>query len=245
MSAFDREVEGNPLLTGVTDTPYRGEEGVERMEEHGDFVVAVSQGRMRGRASGAEIRQPVVQLGRFRNGKCVWWRTFRRVDEALDAMKSLDRRVRSQPRSRQAAPAAIADRDLDRLLALTAPEVEWESFFGLGEGGAYRGHGAMPQYLRDIDKAFEVLRPEARDLLESGTWSSASARSTTGARAVVSKPTRRLAGCSGFATERCCASAPSGIRSRRSRRWACRPSPRRPNWADVAPGDQGGTCSLL
>ena len=39
---------------------------------------------------------------------------------------------------------AIAQSDLAGLLDLTDPQVEWQSFFAIGERGVYRGHEAMP-----------------------------------------------------------------------------------------------------
>ena len=103
MDVLDRNVEFSPVLAGVTDSPYRGEEGVrkflaatdeafelfhlhcERIEDHGDFVLAVNEVHARGKASGAAIRQPLVQIGEFRDGKCVWFRSFRTQEEALEA----------------------------------------------------------------------------------------------------------------------------------------------------------------
>jgi ketosteroid isomerase-like protein len=56
---------------------------------------------------------------------------------------------------------AVTRRDLSALVALTHPQVEWRSFFALGEeGGVYRGHGAIEQYLRDLSDAWEIVRPE-------------------------------------------------------------------------------------
>ena len=63
--------------------------------------------------------------------------------------------------------AAVGERDLADLLDLTDPQIEWHSFFAIGEG-VYRGHDAMPHYMRDLDEAFEWLRPEASDLLDVG-----------------------------------------------------------------------------
>ena len=51
---------------------------------------------------------------------------------------------------------AVSRRDADALVALAQPEVEWWSFFALGEGGAYRGHDGTRQYMRDLEDAFEV-----------------------------------------------------------------------------------------
>ena len=38
---------------------------------------------------------------------------------------------------------AIAEFDFSRVIALTDPDLEWQSFFALGEEGVYRGHDAM------------------------------------------------------------------------------------------------------
>ena len=104
MDTLGRSVEFRPLVAGVTDTAYRGEEGVrnffaatdesfeqfelhcERIEDHGDFVLAVNEVRARGKASGVEIRQPLVQIAEFRDGKCVWFQSFRTPAEALEAV---------------------------------------------------------------------------------------------------------------------------------------------------------------
>jgi ketosteroid isomerase-like protein len=104
MDVLDSSVEFSPVLAGVTDTPYRGEEGVrefldatdesfelfhlhcERVEDHGDFVLAVNEVEARGRTSGAAIRQPLVQVAEFRDRKCVWFRSFRTAEEALEAV---------------------------------------------------------------------------------------------------------------------------------------------------------------
>ena len=65
--------------------------------------------------------------------------------------------------------SAVTDRDVDALLQLTDPEVQWRSFFAaLLESGEYRGHDALRQYFRDLDDAFEVIRPEPVQMLDVG-----------------------------------------------------------------------------
>jgi ketosteroid isomerase-like protein len=65
--------------------------------------------------------------------------------------------------------AAVAERDLDVLRALTHPDVVWQSFFAaLLRGGEYRGHDELARYVSDLDEAFEVLRPEAMQMIEVG-----------------------------------------------------------------------------
>lgn len=103
MAVCGPNVEFRPLLAGVTDTAYRGEDGVrqflastdeafavfrldyQRGEDHGDFVVSVNQVYARGRLSGAETTHTLVQLARFEDGRCVWWQTFRTPEEARAA----------------------------------------------------------------------------------------------------------------------------------------------------------------
>ena len=105
MDVLDRSVEFSPVLAAVTDTPYRGEEGVrkflaatdeaferfhllcERVEDHGDFVLGVNEVHARGKTSGAAIRESLVQIAEFRDGKCVWFRSVRSPEEALEAME--------------------------------------------------------------------------------------------------------------------------------------------------------------
>jgi ketosteroid isomerase-like protein len=64
---------------------------------------------------------------------------------------------------------AVARRDLQRLLELTAPDVEWRPFAtGLMEEGVYRGHDGIRRYVSDLDDAWEVLRAEVEDGLAVG-----------------------------------------------------------------------------
>ena len=56
--------------------------------------------------------------------------------------------------------AAVSRHDLGRLIELTDPDVEWHSFLAqLSEGGVYRGHAGMRQYVSDVDDAWEVFQP--------------------------------------------------------------------------------------
>ena len=58
----------------------------------------------------------------------------------------------------------LGRRQLDDLLALADPAVEWHSFFAaLGEGGVYHGHEGTRQYLSDLGDAWEVVRADIDD----------------------------------------------------------------------------------
>ena len=62
--------------------------------------------------------------------------------------------------------AALGTRDPSRLIALSDPEVEWHSFFALGEtGGVYHGHDGTRRYMRDLSDAWEIARAELDDAL--------------------------------------------------------------------------------
>ena len=64
---------------------------------------------------------------------------------------------------------AINARDEAALVGMTSPDVEWHSFFAqLGEGGLYRGHEGIRQWLRDIDDAWEVVLARIDDTVGVG-----------------------------------------------------------------------------
>jgi ketosteroid isomerase-like protein len=53
---------------------------------------------------------------------------------------------------------AVEHRDVDRLVGLTDPEVEWRSAFVSGGGGLYRGHAGIREYVNDMNDAWEIVR---------------------------------------------------------------------------------------
>jgi ketosteroid isomerase-like protein len=64
---------------------------------------------------------------------------------------------------------AVSERDVPCLIGLTDPDIEWRSFFAaLSEGGEYRGHDGMRQYVADLREAFETLRVDVSSLLDVG-----------------------------------------------------------------------------
>jgi len=65
----------------------------------------------------------------------------------------------------------VARQDLSRLLELTDPEVEWQSFMAdLGSGGTYRGHEGIHQYVQDLSEAWDLLLSEVDDTLAVGDF---------------------------------------------------------------------------
>lgn len=57
--------------------------------------------------------------------------------------------------------AALGRRDASALVALADPEVEWHSFFALGD--VYRGHEGIGRYMNDLADAWEVARADIDD----------------------------------------------------------------------------------
>ena len=68
-----------------------------------------------------------------------------------------------------AAVDAVAQMDVARLLELTDPDVEWHSFLAqLGEGGVYRGHDGIREYVKDLREAWEVFQVTVVDEIAIG-----------------------------------------------------------------------------
>jgi len=90
---------------------------------------------------------------------------------------------------------AISRRDAERLIALADPDVEWHSFFALGEGGMYRGHEGTRQYMKDLSEAWDIAARTWTMHSGSGTWRCSSVASTIAARGVAWRVSCRQAGC--------------------------------------------------
>jgi ketosteroid isomerase-like protein len=66
----------------------------------------------------------------------------------------------------------LARRDVAGLVELSDPEVRWHSFFAevtFGQGGGYRGHDGIRQYVRDLNDAWEIVRAEVDDAIGVGS----------------------------------------------------------------------------
>jgi ketosteroid isomerase-like protein len=66
--------------------------------------------------------------------------------------------------------AAFAARDIEAVLALSAPDVEFTAVTGehAGRTEPYRGHDGMRQYFRDVALLWEELRLSPREFRSSG-----------------------------------------------------------------------------
>ena len=66
--------------------------------------------------------------------------------------------------------AAFADRDLDGVLAIADPEVEFTAVTGeqVGRTEPYLGHEGMRQYFRDVAAVWEELRLKPREFRVAG-----------------------------------------------------------------------------
>ena len=66
--------------------------------------------------------------------------------------------------------AAFAARDIDAVLALAAPDIEFEAVTGehAGRTEPYRGHAGMREYFRDVAAVWEELRLTPREFRAEG-----------------------------------------------------------------------------
>jgi uncharacterized protein len=65
--------------------------------------------------------------------------------------------------------AALSTGDVEEMLRIADPNVEWHSFFAtLGEGGVYRGHEGTRQYVADLRDAWEIVRADIDDEITLG-----------------------------------------------------------------------------
>ena len=66
--------------------------------------------------------------------------------------------------------AAFAARDLQAVLALSDPDIEFTAVTGehAGRTDPYRGHDGMRQYFRDVAEVWEELRLTPREFREEG-----------------------------------------------------------------------------
>jgi ketosteroid isomerase-like protein len=66
--------------------------------------------------------------------------------------------------------AAFAERDVERVLAHSSPDVEFSAVTGehAGRTDPYRGHDGIRQYFRDLAEVWDELRIVPRDFRQSG-----------------------------------------------------------------------------
>ena len=64
---------------------------------------------------------------------------------------------------------AVGEQSLPRLMELTDPDVEWSSFFTVGEkAGVYHGHEGLERYIRDLADTWEMVNPQPEEGLVWG-----------------------------------------------------------------------------
>ena len=67
----------------------------------------------------------------------------------------------------RAVMEAVAERDLERLIELTDPGVEWQSFFAIA--GEYHGHEGLREYVRDLEETWETIDVQVDEVLTAGS----------------------------------------------------------------------------
>ena len=66
--------------------------------------------------------------------------------------------------------AAMSRSDLNRLLSLTDPEVEFHSLIAEAEDQTYRGHDGVREWWEQVKGSLGGLRFEAEAILTEGDW---------------------------------------------------------------------------
>ena len=103
LALMDEDVRGAPPLASM-EGEYHGHAGISRwwkslfeglpdftieiveVRDLGDVTIAVLRNRAHGAASATPVEQRLWIVGRWRNEKVVWWRTFGSEAEALEAV---------------------------------------------------------------------------------------------------------------------------------------------------------------
>ena len=90
--------------------------------------------------------------------------------------------------------AAFAERDVDRVLAHSSPDVEFSAVTGehAGRTDPYRGHDGLRQYFRDLAEVWDELRIVPRDFRQNGD------RILVTGRVSARSPARIVAGSTGW-----------------------------------------------
>ena len=90
--------------------------------------------------------------------------------------------------------AAFAERDVDRVLAHSSPDVEFSAVTGehAGRTDPYRGHDGLRQYFRDLAEVWDELRIVPRDFRQDGD------RILVTGRVSARSPARIVAGSTGW-----------------------------------------------
>lgn len=105
LALMDDDVEGVPRAVAMEGGDhYRGHDGARRwwrdlfdvfpdfsidvseVRELGDLTVGLMRQRGRGAGSNTPTEDSTWIVAQWRNGKCVWWRTFGTRDEAYEAV---------------------------------------------------------------------------------------------------------------------------------------------------------------
>ena len=103
LALMDADVEAGSMLVAM-EGDYHGHAGTRRfweslldvfpdfaievveVRDFGDLTLATLRGRGHGSGADTPFEMPLWQVGRWRRGKCVWWRSYGTRAEALEAM---------------------------------------------------------------------------------------------------------------------------------------------------------------
>lgn len=140
----------------------------EEIIEAGDSVVVATVQRGTGRGSGVSADRRYFEVWTFRGSVVIRREWFRDRVAALEACGSAQAMSPESVERAREVMDVLGQPDAERVIALADPDVEWHSFFALGEGGVYRGHDGTRHYVRDLTDAWESVSAEVEHQLGVG-----------------------------------------------------------------------------
>jgi uncharacterized protein len=138
---------------------------LEEIIPAGDQVIGVMRVRATGKGSGVPIDETFAHLWTFRDGlgaRVEWYRTLAEAREAARGMAPRDD-VETVRRMYE-----VLDGDLDALLRLVDPEVEFVNPEDAIDQGTRRGHEGMRAAFEGLSVAFEEYHHEPNDFIPVG-----------------------------------------------------------------------------
>jgi ketosteroid isomerase-like protein len=132
----------------------------------GDHVVTVTRQRAWPKAAGGEVDVRFSELYTVRDGLLAERRSYPGKKEALRAIGA-GRASDDELEVARRAVAAIARLDVEGLLELCDEQVEFVPLLAAVEGGVWRGHQGVRDWLEETTAAFGTWRPEPEEFLSA------------------------------------------------------------------------------
>jgi ketosteroid isomerase-like protein len=176
LALMDDDVVARPRVVGVEGEAYQGHEGIRRWwgdlvdifpdstlevveeRELGDLVFGALYFRARGASGSTPVDETIWNVGRWRHGKCIWWRTFQTRAEALETVGvETVQRVYEEVTARLEAPEELFAPEMEFDVTEVAPDI----------GEILRGPQAVNEALHSYWATFEEFHVEIEELVHA------------------------------------------------------------------------------